>query len=172
MKTILYFAALSLLVSSCGQNKSNDITKSTTGVNVSQSENDLQNLKNVELTEVDGYFSTKRVTSPEVMLLNETDFNEHFHPAKTLNNVLTIIDFDTQKAAAIILPETKNDVTISLDSSYLKGRTLNIVYSIMQESAERSFTTTPVKVFTFDTSLNVDSVAFYNGDSIVKFAVK
>ncbi|MDR1501925.1 MAG: hypothetical protein LBT43_05660 [Prevotella sp.] len=172
MKTMLYFAALSLLVSACGQNKSNDIPKSAPDVNVSQSENDFQNVKNVELTDVDGYFSTKRVTSPEVMLLNETDFDKHFHPAKTLDNVLTTIDFDTQRVGAIILPETRNDVTISLDSSYLKGRTLSIVYSIMRESAERSFTITPVKVFTFDASLNIDSVAFYNGDSIVKFAVK
>ena len=172
MKTILYFAILSLLVSACGQNKSNDIPKSAPAVNASESENDSQNLKNVELMDVDGYFSTERVTSPEVMLLNETDFDKYFHPAKTLDNVLTIIDFDTQKAGAIILPETKNDVTISLDSSYLKGRTLNIIYSIMQESDERSFTITPVKVFTFEASLNIDSVAFYNGDSIVKFAVK
>lgn len=172
MKTILYFAAMSLLISACGQNKSNDIPKSAPVVNASQSESNLQNLKNVELTDVDGYFSTKRVTSPEVMLLNEMDFDKHFHPAKTLDNVLTLIDFDTQRAGAIILPETKNDVTISLDSSYLKGRTLNIVYSIMQESAERSFTITPAKIFTFDASLSIDSVAFYNGNSIVKFAVK
>ncbi|GAB6120883.1 putative periplasmic lipoprotein [Dysgonomonas termitidis] len=172
MRTILSVAALSLLVSACIQNKSNDIPKNDPAMETSAAGNDSQYLKDIELTDVDGYFSTKRVTAPEVMLLNETDFDKHFHPAKTLDNVLTMIDFDTQRVGAIILPETKNAVTISLDSPYIEGRTLNIVYSIMQESSERSFTIAPVKVFTFDASLNIDSVAFLNGDSVVKFAVK
>lgn len=172
MKTMLYFAALPLLLSACVHHKSNDIPKSESTIKTFLSDSESQGLKKVELTDVDGYFSTKRVTSTEVMLLSEADFDKYFHPAKTLDNVLTTIDFDTQRTGAIIFPETKNAVTISLDSSYLKGKTLNIVYSTMQEYTERSFTITPVKIFTFDADLNIDSVAFSNGNSIVKFAVK
>lgn len=171
MRRILFSIVLiSIIITSCssGKKKVSDAEPAVEELNVEIADNaDL-----VDLTDVDGYFFVGKVASPKAYLLDKADFGKYFQPAKTMTNQLTEIDFDTQYVGAIVLPETNNEVTISLDSTYLNGHKLHIVYSINQESAERSFSIVPSKLFAFDASLNVDSVVFRNGDRVETLLVK
>ncbi|WP_051697671.1 hypothetical protein [Prevotella sp. 10(H)] len=172
MKSVLYFTIVTLSLTACNQNK-NNVPKSDPVIESTLDISQAEDTNSIELTDIEGYFSVKKVTEPEVMILNnQPDFDKHFKPAKTMDNRISMVDFDMQKAGAIVLPETKNEVTISLDSSYLVDKTLNITYSIMQESTDRSFTIIPLKIFAFDSTIGIDTVVFHNGNNIQKFSIK
>ncbi|MBK5722527.1 hypothetical protein JGH11_16760 [Dysgonomonas sp. Marseille-P4677] len=171
MKCIIYLFPLWLVVlvgCTSNINKIPDVRGSAKRVNADK----RNNIRLIELRDVEDYFFVGKVDDSKVFLLNEADFERYFQPAKTMTNRPTEVDFDMERMGAIVLPETKNNTNILLDSAYLSGRKLNIVYSINQESVKRSFSIVPSKVFTFEASLDVDSVVFRNGNDIYKFSMR
>jgi hypothetical protein len=124
----------------------------------------------VPLKPVENYFSIIKPTEKVELVLDSVSFYQNFNPAATMTNRPTIIDFDKEMGGAIILPATEFETTIKIDSSYIANNVLNIVYSVVQNDEKRSFTIVPVKVFTFDKRLDINSVVFKNGESIVTVA--
>lgn len=126
-------------------------------------------VKVINVTEIENYFSNIAPIRPiGVVIVDENLFNNDFHPARTMNNEIPEIDFSTQNAAAIVLPETAYNTIIRLDSTYLWSNVLNVRYSVEHDSVRRSFTTLPVKLFTFDNNLDISTVLFINNTDTMR----
>lgn len=122
----------------------------------------------IVLKPVDGYFTTLRPNATTTLVLDKVAFEENFKPAATMNNLPTIINFDTDRAIAIVLPETRREVGIIIDSSYMEANVLHISYTIDKGKEERSFSMIPCKVYSFDANLGINAVNFNNGESFVE----
>lgn len=173
MKTMLLPIVLFLIVfTSCFPKKDKTSDLDSKALDKQLDGADVNDIRFVDYTDVDGYFFASKVDSLTVFMLNKADFERYFHPARTMTNRSTEIDFDMQRVGAIVLPETKNNVSILLDSVYAIGNRLNIVYSIKQEPDERSSTIIPYRSLVFDASLDVDSVTFRNGNRKEQLSVR
>lgn len=123
----------------------------------------------VQLNPLDGYFTVIRPEETKVYILDKSNFEKSFKPAATMNNRPRVIDFEVEEAGAIVLPETEYETEITIDSAYITNdKIMHVIYSVKKGVEKRSFTIQPVKLFTFDVSLDVDSVSFENsGVSLV-----
>lgn len=114
---------------------------------------------NVQLTPVDGYFTTSKPLQIDGLLIrDQNEFDKNFHPAKTMTNSPTKIDFTNSYMGAIVMPATEYDTKITINRSYVKGNILYIYYSLDKSEEKRTFTTIPQLLFTFNSSLPVDSI--------------
>ncbi len=168
MKIVFSLAIVAAVaLSGCSSNKSENKSSSVETAAV-----ETPATSEVEISDVNGYFAVNKVESPKVYVLDEAGFKENFHPAPVMGNPPTSIDFAAQKVAAIVLPETEFETTISIDKVYQEGKTLNIVYSYNQGTEKRTFTTKPVKIFTFSSQTGADTVVFKAGDQVETIALK
>lgn len=116
--------------------------------------------KKVFLTPLDGYFSAIKTSEEKAFIVEKSEFDSLFHAAPTMAHIPRKVDFSKERVGAIILPETEYATDIVLDSTYILDKILHIYYSIKSDDEKRSFSILPVKLFTFDLALNIDSVVF------------
>lgn len=148
-KSILFIVAISIALVSCKTDKPHQEPS-------------------VELGKVEHYFSTVESDKPEFLVLkSQEDFDKNFHPAKTMANSPTAIDFSKSFVGAIILPASEYETDIELDTTYITGKTLHIRYDVNKDEEQRSFSSKPQIAFTIDSSLAVDSVSFESKESSV-----
>lgn len=173
MKKIFYlFVFLVFGLYSCSSNKPQSEQQSASVANV-QDQAKADNMSSVvEIKDVENYFSTQRPKEQEFLVLNDSDFEKYFHPAKTMNNTVTKIDFTKERVGAIILPETEYNTTITINKVSLDGKRLIVDYTVTKDQNKQSYTIVPSKVFAFDLGLKVDSVTFKDGDNETHVAVK
>lgn len=156
MKTHLFLAFLAAgTISGCNSTGN----KTSTAINSIKSAETAAQEK-VEVSPLEGYFTSLRPKELTLAILDSTSFNKDFHPARTMDKPLRQVDFKTEKAGAIVLPETAVETEIKIDSSYITGKVLHIAYAVKQGTEKRSFTTIPVKLFTFISKTGIDSVSF------------
>lgn len=156
MKTIFSIAIgiISVIVMSCSLEKAKIAPEANSDtVKVVETET------NVQLTPVEGYFTIVKPLQVDGLLIrDQNEFDKNFHPAKTMTNSPTKIDFANSHMGAIIMPATEYDTKITINRSYVKGNTLYIYYSLDKSEEKRTFTTIPQLLFTFNSSLAVDSI--------------
>jgi len=163
MKKYFYFLLLiSLLSLSCSSNSTKKEPESVMGACPDTSSDIDVIRRSVQLNPLDGYFSVYRPSATTAYILDESNFSKNFHPATTMDNRPRVIDFSVEEVGAIVLPETQYDTEIILDSAYVTERIMHIIYKVNEGVEKRSFSTIPVKLFTFDLDLNVDSISFEN----------
>ncbi|MFV0538741.1 MAG: hypothetical protein ACK5M3_15460 [Dysgonomonas sp.] len=122
----------------------------------------------VELGKVEHYFTIVDSDKPEFLLLeSQEDFDKNFHPAKTMTNSPTAIDFSKSFVAAIVLPASEYETNIVLDTAYVAGKTLHIRYDVNKGEEQRSFSSKAQVAFTINSSLAVDSVSFEGKEASV-----
>lgn len=158
MKTIFSFAIgiLSVVIISCSSDKAKIAQEQEAN---SETVKVIDTETNVHLTPVDGYFTTVKPLQVDGLLIkDQNEFDKNFHPAKTMTNNPTKVNFINSHVGAIVLPATEYDTKITINKSYVKGNTLYIYYSIDKAEEKRTFTTIPQLLFTFNSSLAVDSI--------------
>ena len=122
----------------------------------------------IELGKIEHYFSTVESDKPEFLVLkSQEDFDKKFHPAKTMTNSPTAIDFSKSFVGAIILPASEYETDIELDTVYITGKTLHIRYDVNKGQEQRTFSSKPQIAFTIDSSLAADSISFEGKESSV-----
>lgn len=103
----------------------------------------------------DNYFATSKVTANTELSLDSAQFAKDFQFAATMNNKPATINFAKEKVGAIVLPETAFDTEIILDSNFVKNDTLHVVYKIEQGKNENTYTTVPVKLFSYESKYHL-----------------
>lgn len=156
-KILLTAFAVLLIATSCKFNS--DVQKTEQDVVANSN-------KNVSLTLLDGYFSTAKGLEEKAFIVTESEFDSLFHPAPTMSHIPRKVDFTKEKVGAIVLPTTEYATDIVLDSAYVSDKVLHIPYSVKSGDEKRSFSILPVKLFTFDLALNIDSVVFDKKDNL------
>lgn len=158
MKKYIYLLfAITLFIASCTTNSTNKSKEQNLeGLPVVESETE------VRLSPLDGYFSVNRPSEVSIFILDKSGFEKNFHPAATMGNRLREVDFSKERVGAIVLPETEYETEIILDKAYISNKIIHIIYNVNKGTEKRTFTILPVKLFTFDSSLNIDSVSFEN----------
>ncbi len=117
---------------------------------------------------VEHYFTSVESDKPEFLVLkSREDFGKNFHPAKTMTNSPTVIDFSKSFVGAIVLPASEYEINIKLDTAYITGKTLHIRYDVSKGEEQRAFLSKPQIAFTIDSSLAADSVSFECKESSV-----
>ncbi|MFV0417392.1 MAG: hypothetical protein ACK5KT_01505 [Dysgonomonas sp.] len=158
MKTIFPIAMviLSVVIISCSSDKAKTAQEKAAN---SDTVSGIETETNVQLTPLDGYFTTVKPLQVDGLLIkNQSEFDKNFHPAKTMANSPTKIDFINNHIGAIVMPATEYDTKIIINKSYVKANVLYIYYSIDKSNEKRTFTTIPQLLFTFNSSLAVDSI--------------
>lgn len=152
MKMVFYLFIACFVFTSCSspdKSKANENIPQVNRIKQSITTNPIQN-----------YFSISRPVEKHELILDSTEFNRYFHPASTISKRPTTINFETEKVGAIILPETNRDTEIFLDSVYIYEDILNIEYSVKEGKEKRSFSTIPIKIFSFERNIPYQSVTF------------
>lgn len=158
MKRYIYsLFALITLISSCTTNPaSKSINQDQDNHSITKSETEVQ------LYPLDGYFSVNKPSEVSVYILDKSGFEKNFHPAATMGKPLKEVDFTKEKVGAIVLPSTEYDTEILLDKAYISNKIMHVIYKVNEGMEKRTFIVTPVKLFTFDSSLSIDLVSFEN----------
>lgn len=124
----------------------------------------------VNLAEIDGYFLKSKPSSTFVAVLDSANFKETMGVARTMDNKPTEIDFSKNTVGVIAVPATEYETTISIDTASIENRILNVYYSVVVSGDKRTFSILPVNAFTIDNNLEIDSIAFRNGDNTITIA--
>lgn len=147
--------AISIALLNCSPEK----TKTTNESNAVEIEKTTNTETDVLLAPIDGYFTIiKPLEVKSVLIKNQNEFDENFHPAKTMTNKIPQIDFTTNNVGAIVMPTSEYDTKIVINKSYVKENVLYIRYSADKSKEKRTFSTIPQLLFTFSSSLKVDSI--------------
>lgn len=147
--------AISIALLNCSHEKA----KTTNESNVVETEKTTDTETDVLLIPVDGYFATiKPLEVKGVLIKSQSEFEANFNPAKTMTNKIPQIDFTTNNAGAIMMPASEYDTKIVINKSYVKGNILYIHYSADKAEEKRTYSTMPQLLFTFSSSLAVDSI--------------
>lgn len=137
------------------------------------SSSESQDLDNVvKITPVTGYFSKRKPYKLEGYSLDKRLFNRYFSPAKVMGDSLFEIDFESNRVAAIIMPETPYDTRIILNKAYVTDSVLNVEYSIHEVLEKRSYKIVPVRLFTFDKDVEASHINFVYGDHTIKKPIR
>lgn len=167
-KKILFICLSVLLLASCNSKSSKEEQPEVIRFQSSSASNIPILRQAIQLNALDGYFSVYKPSETKVYILDKSNFEKNFHAAATVDNRPRMIDFEREGAGAIVLPETEYETEIILDSAYVSNNTMHIIYTINKGVEKRSFTILPVKIFTFEKSLGIDSISFNNnGVSII-----
>lgn len=164
MKKLLFISLFILSFYNCSSEKRGKVDSAEKTIEQTNTEKTSVTIKNIE-----GYFTS--VNSDQTVMLvikNQKEFEEKFHPAKTMANTITPINFDSEVVGSIILPSSEYETNIILDKAYKQDKTLHIPYSINTEKEKRTFTAIPQVLFSFDSSLEIDSISFDNNDSSIQ----
>lgn len=164
MKKLILAGACVALLSSCNGTKKTETVIVNEQISTATSTNDSL------ITEVDQYFATFIPTEVTTMVVGKDEFAEKFNPARTMDNAPTIVDFETYRVGAIVVPETAKETSIVLDDISIVDRKLVVNYSINQQGEDRSFTILPVKLFQYSLQLDIDSVSFVNNNTTKTYA--
>lgn len=119
------------------------------------------------IKDVDNYFITYKPKKVEVLIQDKEEFEANFHPAKTMNNQPTEVDFTVHKVGAIVAPETNIETEIVINKTSIENRKLIVDYSINTKGEKRSFTIIPIKLFKYGTMMEIDTVSFVNKGEVI-----
>lgn len=132
------------------KNQANDQVETVLDTNSSKGP-----LKYSFINPFDNYFAINKVTTQTELSLDSIQFNKEFQFAATMNNKPVTINFQREKVGAIILPETEYETEIALDTNFVQNDTLHVVYSINKAEEKRTFTTVPVKLFSYSSKFQL-----------------
>jgi len=147
----LILAGLSTSCKSKEDNKNLPNTEVETEVITS----DAGSIKYSFINPFENYFAVNKVTSDTELSLDSIQFAKQFQFAATMDNKPVHINFQKEKVGAIILPETEYDTEIALDTNFVQNDTLHVVYSVNKTKEKRTFSTVPVKLFTYNSKFHL-----------------
>lgn len=144
------FILLVTLISCNSKENKDEINKEKT-----EKEEQPTSLKYSFISPFDNYFAVNSVQSNTELSLDSIQFSKNFQYAATMNSSPLKINFQKERVGAIVLPETAYDTNIVLDTNYVRNDTLHVIYSINRGKNENTFTTNPVKLFTYNAKFHL-----------------
>ncbi|MFV0531105.1 MAG: hypothetical protein ACK5MD_06665 [Flavobacteriales bacterium] len=133
--------------------------------------------QNFELQQLEGYFLKNDISLEKdvnsMVFSTEEEFNAYFGVAKTMNNTVPPIDFNTERVAAILITPTNLKIDFSIINTQKTGTELQVVYTLIK-GKKQSFTTAPVYLFKIPKNNTLQSIEFvYDNDhNIIAFPSK
>ncbi len=157
MKNILFgFLTISLITCT-----SKDSSLEDQGM---KSNEELQSMsKDFRLQLLEGYFLKNEVTLQDdintMVFNNKEDFDNYFGAAKTMDSIVTPIDFNKERIAGILINPTDIKTEFNIISVKEVNTSLQIVYTL-EEGEKQSFIATPVYLFKIPKNNTLQSIEF------------
>lgn len=116
----------------------------------------------IDYRTAEGYFVLNSIENNgayEKKFSSKEDFDKYFGMATTMNSIPTAINFDTEYAAAYIMPVTNLETIIKVDSLIWNGKKAEMWLSI-QTGDTMSYSIRPVKILLIDKKYNGGITSF------------
>ncbi|MBO9152734.1 hypothetical protein ACFOTA_10985 [Chitinophaga sp. GCM10012297] len=175
MRNLLYAAGLlALLAAGCGPNTS----QSTITQEEKQAQGDTINelvafQKDIVIRPLSGYFVKNTIKQNDSIVCwvinNPKEMQQVFGMAKTVNNVIDTVDFNSQLLTALTLRISSLVQKIELISSKQEGSTVELHFKIYdEEPTVKSFSMAAAWLGAIPKTPEVKTVKFYNGDKLIQ----
>ncbi len=119
--------------------------------------------KDFKLQLLEGYFLKNHVTLQDdinTMVFNtKEDFDNYFGIAKTMDSIISPIDFNKERVAGVLINPTDIKIEFSVISVKEVDTSLQIVYTLIK-GEKQSFITTPIYLFKIPKNNTLQSIEF------------
>lgn len=157
MKKILYFVlSIAIFAISCSykSDKKIDLTTKTIPDTIKNSSKSKP-IPYSFIRPLEGYFAISEVSKTTELILDSLQFAKEFHFATTMNNEPANINFQKERVSAIVLPRSEYDTEIILDTNFVRNDTLHVLYSIKTVKKKRTYTMTPIQLFSYNSKFHL-----------------
>lgn len=141
-KTILGLLSISFIVS-CNPNTTKNQETAPIEVTQVEKKEDKQLMgvpQNFEINVLEGYFLKNDINLPENinnMIFNtQKEFDSYFGVAKTMDNTISPIDFNTERVAGVLISPSDAKINFEIISAQQIGTGLQVIYDIKKEKKQ------------------------------------
>ncbi|MGN7719454.1 hypothetical protein [Chitinophaga sp. 22620] len=174
MKNLLYAGGMLLLLAACGPNTS----QTTVTQEEKQEQGDTLNelvafQKDIVIKPMSGYFVKNTIKQNDSVVCwvinNPQEMQRVFGMAKTVNNVIDTVDFNSHLLTAVTLRVSSLVQKIELTSSKQEGNTVELHFAIRdEEPTQQSFSMAAAWLGAIPKDPAVKTVKFYSGDKLIQ----
>jgi len=124
---------------------------------------------NVEIEYLNGYFPRNDIffetETMHIIITNRDDFDNYFGIAKTMNNIISEIDFNENHVVGILTKPSDEPMVVSIQNAVANKHILTVYYKTVTME-KQSFTSSDIKIFQIPKTIN--SVHFSSEKGMIK----
>lgn len=166
MKHLTAGLCCALLMAACGPNTSR------TGLNREEQLDSAENITNVEVKSLQGYFvknTVKQTDSVTCWVINSPQQQDSIlAPAKTMNNTIDTLDFANNIITAVVMRPSELMQDIQLSSSVVTEDEVHLHFAMRADTPKRSFTAAALWMGAVPKKTGIKTVKFYSGDQLIR----